>query len=357
MPGAVFEVADVRTWRPAEAFDAVCAFFPLLVMPRQDVEHALERIASWVAPGGLLVFATVPGDLDEQPMEWMGRRIAVSSLPTPDVLGRLDAAGLQVTHHHTAPFRPDSPLAAPEEHLFVHARRPDPAATAAPEHALLGPWPHPARYRGPHTLSTSAWAAFEPHFRRSDIAAVVDALTGCTRILDVGGGNGAGARAIAGQHGACTTVEPDPDGEARIRHPPEQGITVHPARAGRLPFPDQARAGRSAATGGSAGITRSNDGRSAARERPHTIHRLAGVVDSAPRQARPARLDGRKRPAGRHGRRRGRGLHSAVAPRTPDLTSSGCGLALLGHFPDGHGMVRRDDPPGTDMVLVLDITA
>ncbi|MFD7983873.1 hypothetical protein ACFV4M_10900 [Kitasatospora indigofera] len=233
----MFEVADVRTWRPAKALDAVCVFFPLLVMPRQDVAQAPERIASLVAPGGLLVFATVPGDLHEQPMEWVGRRIAVSSLPTRDVLGRLDSAGLQVAHHHTAPFRPDSPLAAPEEHLFDHARRPGPAATAAPEHALLGPWPHPAHYRGPHTLSTSAWAAFERHFRRSDIAAVVDALTGCTRILDVGGGNGAGARAIAGQHARAPPWNPTPTARPASGTCPNRASPSTPRGPNTCPFP------------------------------------------------------------------------------------------------------------------------
>ncbi|MGW4895438.1 ATP-binding protein [Kitasatospora sp. NPDC004240] len=45
-------------------------------------------------------------------------------------------------------------------------------------------------------------------------------------------------------------------------------------------------------------------------------------------------------------------------PRTPELnmTSSGRGLVMIGHLTDGYEIVRRDDPPGTDVVLVLNIT-
>ncbi|MFE1803544.1 methyltransferase domain-containing protein [Streptomyces sp. NPDC059533] len=236
VPGAVFHLADVRTYEPEEPFDAVCAFFPLLLMPQRDVTVSLERIGSWVAPGGYLLFATVPGDLDDTTLTWMGRRMNVSSLPADAFPARLEELGLTVLDRHAATFQPDSRIAGPEEHLFLRARRPGPPA--APAHTLLGPYPHPARYRGPHALSTAAWSAFEPHFRRHDIDAVVDALTGCRRVLDVGGGTGAGVRAIAARHGSCTTVEPNQDRETEIQHLPDQGITVHPGRAEHLPFPD-----------------------------------------------------------------------------------------------------------------------
>ncbi|MFD0353438.1 hypothetical protein ACFVHW_06770 [Streptomyces sp. NPDC127110] len=86
----------------------------------------------------------------------------VSSLPADAFPARLEEAGLTVLHRQTATFQPDSRIAGPEEHVFLRARRT--GRVTAPAHALLGPYPHPARYRGPHTLSTDAWAAFEPHF-------------------------------------------------------------------------------------------------------------------------------------------------------------------------------------------------
>ncbi|MFJ1565902.1 class I SAM-dependent methyltransferase [Streptomyces erythrochromogenes] len=124
VPGARFEQADVRTYTPPTGgFDAVCSFFPLLVMDQPEVAAALDRMASWTAPGGYFVMATVPGDIRGLDIEWMGHEVTVSSLSTEDHLARLADRGLEVLHHHTATFRPADDLAGPEEHLFCYARR------------------------------------------------------------------------------------------------------------------------------------------------------------------------------------------------------------------------------------------
>ncbi|MFE5495355.1 class I SAM-dependent methyltransferase [Streptomyces virginiae] len=124
VPGARFEQADVRTYSPpAGGFDAVCSFFPLLVMDQPEVAAALDRMASWTAPGGYFVMATVPGDIRGLDIEWMGHEVTVSSLSTQDHLARLADRGLEVLHHHTATFRPADDGAVPEEHLFCYARR------------------------------------------------------------------------------------------------------------------------------------------------------------------------------------------------------------------------------------------
>ncbi|MFE3995778.1 class I SAM-dependent methyltransferase [Streptomyces goshikiensis] len=125
VPGARFEQADVRTYVPREAggFDAVCSFFPLLVMDQPEIEAALDRMASWVAPGGYLVLATVPGDIRGLDIEWLGHPVTVSSLSVDQHLRRLTEAGLEVLHHHTSAFVPADPLAGPEEHFFCYATR------------------------------------------------------------------------------------------------------------------------------------------------------------------------------------------------------------------------------------------
>ncbi|WP_407841311.1 class I SAM-dependent methyltransferase [Streptomyces sp. DSM 116496] len=125
VPGARFEQADVRTYVPqAVGFDAVCSFFPLLVMDQSDIAAALARMASWIVPGGHLVLATVPGDIRELDIEWMGHPVTVSSLSAEQHLLQLTAAGLEVLHHHTSSFVPADPLAGPEEHFFCYATRP-----------------------------------------------------------------------------------------------------------------------------------------------------------------------------------------------------------------------------------------
>ncbi|MCX5192791.1 class I SAM-dependent methyltransferase [Streptomyces sp. NBC_00249] len=125
VPGARFEQADVRTYTPrAGGYDAVCSFFPLLVMDQPEIARTLDRMASWVAPGGHLLLATVPGDIRGLDIEWMGHPVTVSSLSTEQHLERLAAAGLEVLRHHTQTYRPADPLAGPEEHLFCYAHRP-----------------------------------------------------------------------------------------------------------------------------------------------------------------------------------------------------------------------------------------
>ncbi|MFF4174095.1 class I SAM-dependent methyltransferase [Streptomyces sp. NPDC001744] len=125
VPAARFEQADVRTYRPpAGGYDAVCAFFPLLVMDQPEVADSLARMASWVAPGGSFAMATVPGDVRLLDIVWMGHEVRVSSLATEDQLRVLEEAGLEVVHHSTALYRPHGPEAEPEPHLYVHAVRP-----------------------------------------------------------------------------------------------------------------------------------------------------------------------------------------------------------------------------------------
>ncbi|MET9856796.1 class I SAM-dependent methyltransferase [Streptomyces sp. NPDC006450] len=125
VPGARFEQADVRTYVPrAAGFDAVCSFFPLLVMDQSDIAAALDRMASWIVPGGYLVLATVPGDIRGLDIEWMGHPVTVSSLSADQHLRQLREAGLEVLHHHTSSFVPADPLAGPEEHFFCFATRP-----------------------------------------------------------------------------------------------------------------------------------------------------------------------------------------------------------------------------------------
>ncbi|QGV77199.1 class I SAM-dependent methyltransferase [Streptomyces ficellus] len=125
VPGADFRQADVRAYRaPEGGYDAVCAFFPLLMMDQPEVETSLSAMASWVAPGGAFAMATVPGDVRNLDIEWMGHRVTVSSLAAADQLRVLEDAGLEVVHHHTALYRPHGPDAEPEPHLYVHAHRP-----------------------------------------------------------------------------------------------------------------------------------------------------------------------------------------------------------------------------------------
>ncbi|WP_171164261.1 methyltransferase domain-containing protein [Streptomyces sp. I05A-00742] len=237
VPRARFEQADVRTLPETPGqWDAITAFFPLLQMPRADLDATLARIARWLAPGGLLAFATVPSDIEDQEIRWMGRTLRCTSYPAETYGRLLREAGLDVVHEHLDTFHPDFPGAPPEEHLFIHARKP--GGPAVTPHALAGPYPLPAVYRGPHELSEQGWLNMEARFERHDIALVVDALARNTRVLDVGGGTGAVVREIAARLGSVTTVEPHAAREESMRHLAVDGVTVLPGRAERLPLRD-----------------------------------------------------------------------------------------------------------------------
>ncbi|MFD0355675.1 class I SAM-dependent DNA methyltransferase [Streptomyces sp. NPDC127110] len=142
VPQARFELADVRNLPQAPGqWDAVTAFFALLQMSRTDLDATLARIAGWLAPGGLFAFATVPLDAEDVEVRWMGQTLRCTGYPAPTYGRLLREAGLDVVHEHLSVFHPDFPGAHPEEHLFIHARKP--GGPAVTPHSLTGPPPLP----------------------------------------------------------------------------------------------------------------------------------------------------------------------------------------------------------------------
>ncbi|WP_185899601.1 methyltransferase domain-containing protein, partial [Streptomyces sp. WAC07061] len=237
VPAARFELADIRMVqdRPAH-WHAITAFFPLLQMPRADLDATLARIADWLAPGGMFVFATVPFDAEDEEIQWMGQRVRCTSHPAPVFAPLLRQAGLRVVHERITTFHPEFPGMGPEEHLFLYAVKP--GGDPVPPHALTGPYPLPQEYRGPHELSEHGWLDMEARFERRDITLVADALHANRTVLDVGGGTGALVRAIAGRVDSLTTVEPHTRREESLRPLGSATVRVMAGRAEQLPLPD-----------------------------------------------------------------------------------------------------------------------
>ncbi|OXM53390.1 SAM-dependent methyltransferase [Amycolatopsis thailandensis] len=125
VPAAEFIHVDVRRWTsPPESWEAVCAFFPFLQMPRADTEKVLGDIARWLVPGGFFSLVTVPLDAEDVPVEFFGRTIHATSFAPDDLVRRVEAAGLEVTGTHSEIFTADEPGTPPEEHLLITSRRP-----------------------------------------------------------------------------------------------------------------------------------------------------------------------------------------------------------------------------------------
>ncbi|MFI8206584.1 class I SAM-dependent methyltransferase [Streptomyces sp. NPDC085937] len=124
VPEAEFRRADVRRMPlPEGSYDAVCVYFALLQMNRAEQTELVRRLAAAVRPGGLLVLATVPLDVEEFDGVFMGRPVRVTSFAAQDVTALVREAGLTVEWEESTMFTPSHPEARPEPHLFLHCRR------------------------------------------------------------------------------------------------------------------------------------------------------------------------------------------------------------------------------------------
>ncbi|MGW4526758.1 hypothetical protein [Amycolatopsis sp. NPDC004378] len=83
-----------------------------------------RRPAAWLKPGGLLVFATGPADVDGVDIVFMGHAVRASSFTAEVLSGKLRAAGLEIVREEQAVFVPDHPGAGAEPHVYLTARRP-----------------------------------------------------------------------------------------------------------------------------------------------------------------------------------------------------------------------------------------
>lgn len=131
VPGASFRCADIRELPLEEAgFDAVCVYFSLLQMSRDEQAALVRKLTRALRPGGRMVLATVPLDVEGVTAVFMGQEVRVTSF-APEAFAALAAgAGLSVLWEEHTVFTPSHPEAAPEPHVFLHCRRdPGPAAS------------------------------------------------------------------------------------------------------------------------------------------------------------------------------------------------------------------------------------
>jgi ubiquinone/menaquinone biosynthesis C-methylase UbiE len=124
VPGAVFQRADVREFPLEDAsFDAVCVYFALLQMSRQEQSAVVRRLARAVKPGGSVALATVPLDVQDVEGMFMGQAVRVTSFAPADFVGLAEGVGLTVVSQDRTMFTPAHPEATPEPQLVLHCRR------------------------------------------------------------------------------------------------------------------------------------------------------------------------------------------------------------------------------------------
>ncbi|WP_055585553.1 class I SAM-dependent methyltransferase [Peterkaempfera griseoplana] len=123
VPTASFRCADIREVPLADgSFDAVCVYFSLLQMTRDDQTRLLRRLARALKPGGSLAVATVPLDVEDVQGVFMGQEVQVTSFAAEDFTAMVAGAGLTVESEESLLFTPSHPDAGPEPHLFLHCR-------------------------------------------------------------------------------------------------------------------------------------------------------------------------------------------------------------------------------------------
>ena len=136
VPKAKFEVADARTWEPpagSAQFDGIISCFAFLAAVSQaDVRAFFPRAYRWLRPGGIFVFGTVPMDLENVQIKWLGRDVVGSSLDIESCFDAIKSAGFVVEKHELENYLPKGAEVGlckaedvwEEQHLFICCRKP-----------------------------------------------------------------------------------------------------------------------------------------------------------------------------------------------------------------------------------------
>jgi SAM-dependent methyltransferase len=96
VPKANFLHADMTSVQlPAQAFDAVSAFYSITHVPRNEHEALIRRIATWLRPNGLFVasFGSLEGDWLG---EWLGTPMFFSHLDPAETMRLVNDTGFRL---------------------------------------------------------------------------------------------------------------------------------------------------------------------------------------------------------------------------------------------------------------------
>lgn len=194
-----FEKEDMLTFEPNTKFSAIFSIFSLFQLSHIDTYSMMFRFSDWLQKGGLLVLGTIPSMSlikDQSLYNSTGQIVRHAELPFMGrkVLGTLyskdgwrnlfQKAGFEIQVEKFFSFTEQQPYKNEvQEHYLIVARK-------TVDHALMGPYPLPTSYRGPHPLSESSWAPFAERLVRDEFDAVLDLLKNNKDILDVGSGYG-----------------------------------------------------------------------------------------------------------------------------------------------------------------------
>jgi SAM-dependent methyltransferase len=128
VPGAVFHRLDIAELVPGGPhdlgrFDAVTAFFSLLMLPRREIPYALRMVRELLVPGGFFALSMAEADVDDFAIPFLGNTIRVSGYLQDDLCEVVRDEGFSIVDESSYSYAPASTDASPEEQLFLHCRR------------------------------------------------------------------------------------------------------------------------------------------------------------------------------------------------------------------------------------------
>ncbi|MFC8140849.1 class I SAM-dependent DNA methyltransferase [Streptomyces paradoxus] len=118
------DIADLRPGGPRDLgrFDAVTAFFSLLMLPRAEIPLALRTVHHLLLPDGLFALSMVEADVDDFSIPFIGRTIRVSGFLRDELREVVEAAGLEIVEESLYTYAPATVDVPPEVQIFLRCR-------------------------------------------------------------------------------------------------------------------------------------------------------------------------------------------------------------------------------------------
>jgi hypothetical protein len=104
------------------SFDAITAFFSLLMLSTAEISSMIERIASWLRPGGIFALGMVDFEGDSVQVDFMGIQFKASGMRREALDGLAASWGLAVLSSRTVVHEPEG--GSPEAQIFALYRKP-----------------------------------------------------------------------------------------------------------------------------------------------------------------------------------------------------------------------------------------
>ena len=101
-------------------FDAVVAFFSLLMLRRSEIPKVVQRVLAVLRPGGSVAIGMVEGNFDYFPITFLGQEVRVTAYPRPDLEAAIRAGGLHVREVDVEEFEPASAEVPAERQVYLY---------------------------------------------------------------------------------------------------------------------------------------------------------------------------------------------------------------------------------------------